>query len=360
MDNFYQAFENKFRGDRQIIKNRLSVYLPIIQPLKGLYPDGSVIDLGCGRGEWLELLGEEPGFTSRGVDLSEAMLASAKALGLSVDKQDALVCLKELPAESQSIVSGFHIAEHLDFTVLQGLVKEAHRVLKPGGLLILETPNPENIIVGTVDFYMDPTHHHPLPPNLLEFLATYTGFCRTKIMRLQEPYDLSRHGEVTLLNILDGVSPDYAVVAQKQADSAVLSVFDQAFDTPYGLTLSDLAIRYNLQQSHKLAETEARYQEITRANRELSDSHRQLSQSYGQLDESHKQLVESHKQLVESHGQRHHSLEEHHQNLVGRLLRLEEQTVAALTREAELLSSKSWRYTQALRRVANWFRAGGK
>ena len=342
MDDFYQAFENKFRGDRQLIKNRLSVYLPFIQPLKSLYIEGSVIDLGCGRGEWLELLGEYGGFAPRGVDLDEAMLASAKAQGVLVDKQDALVCLKKLDDSSQSIVSGFHIAEHLTFADLQVLVMEAYRVLKPGGLLILETPNPENIIVGTVGFYMDPTHLHPLPPNLLEFLAAYTGFCRTKIIRLQEPYDLARHGQVTLLNVLDGVSPDYAIVTQKQADSAVLALFDQPFEGNYGLTLSALATRYNLEQSNKVVQADERYEEITNASRELSENHRQHAENQRLLDE------------------RHHVLEESHYGLVLRLEQLEEQTLAALAREEDMLSSKSWRYTWILRRIASWFRAGGK
>jgi O-antigen chain-terminating methyltransferase len=333
--DFYQAFENKFRGDRQLIKNRLSVYLPFIQPLKNLYPDGPVIDLGCGRGEWLELLDENGGFTPRGVDLSETMLANAKAQGLLVDKKDALVCLKELPEGSQSIVSGFHIAEHLEFTELQMLVGEAHRVLKPGGLLILETPNPENIIVSTTGFYMDPTHLQPLPPDLLEFLATYEGFGRTKIIRLQEPYDLERHGRVTLLNVLDGVSPDYAVVAQKQADTTVLAFFDQPFEGNYGLTLSALATRYSLEQSKTVAQGDERYQEISNTSRELAEGHSHLAEQL-------------------------HLLEESHQGLVLRLQQLENQTIAALAREADLLSSKSWRYTQILRRIANWFRAGGK
>jgi O-antigen chain-terminating methyltransferase len=339
VDNFYQAFENKFRGGRQLIKNRLSVYLPFIEPLKSLYSNSSVIDLGCGRGEWLELLGECGGFSPRGVDLSEAMLANAKVHGLSVDQQDALACLKALPESSQSIVSGFHIAEHLEFTELQALVGEAYRVLKPGGLLILETPNPENIIVGTTSFYMDPTHLQPLPPDLLEFLVSYTGFSRTKIIRLQEPYDLKRHGRVTLLNVLDGVSPDYAVVAQKQADSTALKLFDRPFDDSYGLTLSALATRFSLEQSNAATQADERYQEITHANRELAEAHSHL----------HSHLTE---QL--------HRLEKNNQGLEQRLQALEDQTLAALAREADLLSSKSWRYTQVLRRIANCFRAGDK
>lgn len=88
--------------------------------------------------------------------------------------------------QSLIALTGFHIAEHLPFEVLQLLVMHTLRVLKPGGLLILETPNPENVSVGTCSFYMDPTHNHPLPPPLLEFLPIHYGFNRAITVRLQE------------------------------------------------------------------------------------------------------------------------------------------------------------------------------
>ena len=341
MDDFYQAFENKFRGDRQIIKDRLRVYLPFVESLEKLYLDGSAIDLGCGRGEWLELLSENSGLALSGVDVSEAMLSIAREHALPVELQDALACLGILPDESQSMVSGFHIAEHLPFSDLMVLVGEAYRVLQPGGLLILETPNPENIIVGTVGFYMDPTHHQPLPPDLLSFMATYAGFYRSKIMRLQEPYDLNRHGVVTLLNVLDGVSPDYAVIAQKSAQPPLLAGFDSTFEKDYGLTLPDLANKYSLQQADWMARTEGNHQELKDSHQALKDSHQHLQRDY---QASHQQLS--------------HQLQEGRIELEARLQKIEIETAAALAREADLLSSKSWRYTRFLRVFVNFFRRG--
>lgn len=155
--DFYRAFEDKFRGAREVIKARLKVYLPFIKPLKDIYPDASAVDLGCGRGEWLELLAEN-GFSAQGVDLDDGMLAACRELGLRVQTGEAVAFLKSLPDQSQAVISGFHLAEHIPFDDLQALVEESLRVLRPAGVLILETPNPENIVVGTSSFYLDPTH----------------------------------------------------------------------------------------------------------------------------------------------------------------------------------------------------------
>jgi len=109
-----------------------------VKPLKAIYEDRKVVDLGCGRGEWLELM-EEEGFEAHGVDLDEEMLTACQSAGLSATKEDAVEHLKKLPDESAVVVSGFHIIEHIPFDSLQILVHEAFRVLKPGGLLILDT-----------------------------------------------------------------------------------------------------------------------------------------------------------------------------------------------------------------------------
>ena len=242
-ENFYRAFEDRHRGTRETIKSRLSVYLPFIRPLLAFYSDRRVADLGCGRGEWLELVAEA-GFEAHGVDLDEGMLEACRERGLSASKEDAFTYLRSLSDESLAIVSGFHIAEHLSAEYLHNLVRESVRVLKPGGLLIMETPNPENLIVGASNFYMDPTHKRPIPPRSLSFLMEFYGFARIKILRLQESAELANREKVQIIDVIAGVSPDYAVVAQKSDIAEHMSLFDSAFSREYGLTLEVLASRY--------------------------------------------------------------------------------------------------------------------
>lgn len=260
-DYFYRAFEDKFRGSRDLIKSRLRVYLPFVQPLRQHYPEAGALDLGCGRGEWLELL-VEAGFSPEGVDLDEGMLEACRGRGLTVHRGDAIMFLGALPDASQAIVSGFHIAEHLPFDVLQTLVKEALRVLVPGGLLILETPNPENVVVGTAEFYLDPTHQRPLPPQLLGFLPEFLGFRRSKILRVQESAALAHGSTITLLDVLGGVSPDYAVVAQKDGPNEVFSALSGPFGNEYGLLLGTLTNRYDQQAEARVAQVEAKVVQV--------------------------------------------------------------------------------------------------
>ena len=251
-NGFYRSFEDHFRGSRDLIKSRLQVYLPFVLKLRNTDPDFKSIDLGCGRGEWLELMVENGALNSQGVDIDDAMLSACMDRGLNAIKSDAISGLQALPAESLSIITGFHIAEHLPFDLLQILVKEALRVLKPGGLLILETPNPENISVGTSSFYLDPTHKRPLPPQLLSFLADHYGFHRTKILRLQESPELRGAQTVELSHVIFGVSPDYALVAQKQDTAGRQGLMDALFLETYGLSLDVLSSRFDA----RLAEIE--------------------------------------------------------------------------------------------------------
>ena len=243
-NNFYKAFEDQHRGSRETIKARLAVYLPFVIKIQGSHTNATALDLGCGRGEWLELLKDNQ-FTAAGVDLDDGMLSACRSRGLNVQTGDAIAHLKSLPADSLSIVSGFHIAEHLSLEDLQTLIKEALRVLKPAGLLILEAPNTENLVVGTSSFYLDPTHQRPLPSALLSFLVGYLGFARSKVIGVQESVPLrEEHGPTSLFAVLSGVSPDFAVIAQKAGDASTMASFDTVFAKEYGLTLELLANRY--------------------------------------------------------------------------------------------------------------------
>lgn len=281
---FYRAFEDRLRGSRELIKERQKVYLSFLQPLKQLYAENSVLDLGCGRGEWLEVLLKD-GFQAKGVDLDEGMLEACEALGLPAEQGEAIAMLERTPDASMAVVSGFHIAEHMPFSRLQHLVGEALRVLKPAGLLILETPNPENLVVGTNNFYLDPTHERPIPHLALNFLAEYSGFSRTKTLRLQELPQLLNETNLELMHVLGGASPDYGVVAQKNAVEEQLALFDEAFAKEYGLALDILAWRYDQGLKSKIREIADKVDSCNQKEVALCGHLEQLQFKYGQLEQ---------------------------------------------------------------------------
>lgn len=184
-DSFYIDFEDAFRGTREDITERLKVYLPYFDKFIG-DPNAQVVDCGCGRGEWLALLGEQ-GIKVTGIDLNRAMVDTCQALGLQAKCMDAIQYLSRQPEGSLAAVTGFHIIEHLPFNTLLALFDAALRALRPDGMVIFETPNPENLVVGACNFYSDPTHLNPIVPTVAEFMARQRGFAHAELLRLH-PY----------------------------------------------------------------------------------------------------------------------------------------------------------------------------
>ena len=181
LDTFYLMLEDQFRGTRDDIKQRLEVYLPYIRELK--FDDAKMLDIGCGRGEFLELLHGQ-NLPVEGVDFNSIFVDECRTMGFEVAEADALTFLRERKSNSYAAISAIHVVEHLPLRVLVALLDEVFRVLRPGGLLILETPNPENLLVASSNFYIDPTHRKPLPSLLLSFLAEKRGFCRVQVLKL--------------------------------------------------------------------------------------------------------------------------------------------------------------------------------
>ena len=283
-NTFYYQFENRYRGSRELIKSRLKVYLPFVTPVFNVLRSATAVDLGCGRGEWLELVGEL-GAKALGVDIDHNMLEACAEINLNAVNADAVTYLRDVESESLCVVSAFHFVEHISFQDLKDLISEAERVLKPGGLLILETPNPDNLVVGSHLFYSDPTHIAPIPNTLLSFTVEFAGFKTVKAIFLQEDPEIHSKEPLSLLDVLAGVSPDYAIVAQKEGSEELSAALEKLFSQSYGVRLDELAKRYSDGLEQKLQG----YEELSlRAESQLELVESQLTQysDYPQIKES--------------------------------------------------------------------------
>ncbi|UNC93598.1 class I SAM-dependent methyltransferase [Candidatus Contubernalis alkaliaceticus] len=171
----YLELENQFRGKEQDIKERLSVYLPFFQG------KSKVLDIGCGRGEMLELL-QENDIDALGIDTDEEMVKHCGGKGLKVKKQDAALLLETLEDNTIEGVFMGHVVEHLDLDYMIELFRLIYKKIMPGGVLLLESPNPICLYIFSASFYIDPTHIKPLNPYTLEHLLQSIGFKGLNIM----------------------------------------------------------------------------------------------------------------------------------------------------------------------------------
>lgn len=225
LDSLYADFEDKFRGSESLVRQRLQPYLDVVREVAGASPETPVIDLGAGRGEWLEML-RESGIKARGVDTNRVFLSLARERGLDMVEADAIDALKNMPDSSASVITAMHLVEHLPFESMICMIDEALRVLRVGGMLILETPNPENLRVASLTFYIDPTHRNPIPPEALSWLVQARGYKNVSLERLSEARELTAPaylgndipaaGVVNTLVSHYHAAPDYAVIAWKQ------------------------------------------------------------------------------------------------------------------------------------------------
>ena len=230
----YPAFEAAFRGSQDEIAARLSTYVPLFAGAR------DVLDVGCGRGEFLELL-QQSGVTATGLDLNFEMVEICRARGLEVAHGDALSHLKRLPDESLGGLFAAQVVEHLPPDYLLAFLSETQRVLRPGAPLVLETVNVACWYAFFQSYIRDITHAKPLHPETLQYLVTASGFTQAEIQfrvplpeasRLRRPPRAAfeaRGGDkdalialasvvennVERLNALLFTSLDYAVVAKR-------------------------------------------------------------------------------------------------------------------------------------------------
>jgi SAM-dependent methyltransferase len=176
LDHFHAVYDERYGPAEQELKRRLGCYRPDLHAARQRTRlNGPVIDIRCGRGELLELL-QEDGFQVIGIDTNEVRLDEARHRGLPVVRGDAIEYLKVLDQNSVMAVVGIGMAERVPFVELIDLVQEASRILSPGGIIILETPDPRNLVVSASKFHLDPTRLRPIPYEVLHALFEAVGF----------------------------------------------------------------------------------------------------------------------------------------------------------------------------------------
>jgi len=176
----YVGFEDQFRGSPEDIRQRVSEYLPVF--------DGTqdVLDIGCGRGEFLSLL-RERGISARGVDINAAMVDVCRRQGLAAEEADALGSLRAQPDGSLGGLFAAQVIEHLEPRYLTALLDAAFDKLRPGAPIVLETINPACWFAFFESYIRDITHVRPVHPETLQYLLIANGFQRVEL-RYRSPY----------------------------------------------------------------------------------------------------------------------------------------------------------------------------
>lgn len=214
----YFDFENNFRGSREDIKNRQTIYLPYFAGKNNVY------DLGCGRGEFVELLTENKiGVT--GIDSYQEFVDYCQEINLNVYYGEALEKLKNVD-KVDGIFLG-QVVEHMPIKHVITILESAYEKLEDGCYIIIETPNPLSLSMFTQSFYIDPSHNKPVHPYLLRYLTQKAGFHSVELLFTEAskfPVNIPKiPGESaeefnSSMNIVSNFlfgSQDYALIARK-------------------------------------------------------------------------------------------------------------------------------------------------
>lgn len=173
----YLRFAHRFRGTEEHVQRCQQTYLEEFRNCQ------RILDVGCGRGEFLQVL-KDAGVSARGIDSSEELVRICRSKGLEAERADLFSHLAGLPEASLDGIFCAQVIEHLPPHRVPEFVQLAARVLKPNGLLAIETPNPECLAIFCIHFYLDPTHTRPIPPALLSFYLEESGFGNLTVRRL--------------------------------------------------------------------------------------------------------------------------------------------------------------------------------
>jgi O-antigen chain-terminating methyltransferase len=173
----YARFAERFRGTEEYVTAGQQFYLPYFEGSK------NVLDIGCGRGEFLKMM-RDAGIPARGIELGAESVALCRAQGLDAELADAFPYLAALPEGSLDGIFCSQVVEHLPPERLPELIRLCAGRLAPGGVIAIETPNPECLAIFATHFYLDPTHTRPAPHPLLIFYLEEFGVGNIEVRRL--------------------------------------------------------------------------------------------------------------------------------------------------------------------------------
>ena len=222
----YVGFENLYRGSRDEIRSRLAEYLPLFEGAS------DVLDIGCGRGEFLDLL-RERAIGARGVDVNAEMVEECRARELDASTGDALTYLDALKDESLGGLFAAQVVEHLEPDYLVRLLNVAGRKLRPGARIVLETINPRCWFAFFDGYIRDITHVRPLHPDTLTYLLGASGFQRATV-RYLTPYP--DDGKLQHIRLPDSLRSD----GEDRALAGAVETFNGNVDTLNNLLFTHL------------------------------------------------------------------------------------------------------------------------
>ena len=214
----YLGFEDRFRGTTEAIRVRLTSYLPLFAAAT------DVLDVGCGRGELLELF-REHGVTARGIDSNQAMVDECRSRGLAAERADALSFLEERQDGSLGGLIAIQVVEHLEPAYLVGLLGLAYQKLRPGAPLVLETINPACWMAFFETYIRDFTHARPLHPDTLQYLVQASGFTGVNVEYRQPVTDADRLERVPMSAMGTEATAAIAAAVNAHADKLNARLF---------------------------------------------------------------------------------------------------------------------------------------
>lgn len=202
IDFDYFLFEEQYRGSEETIRERLKVYLPYFEGRN------NVLDIGCGRGEFLELL-KENNVKAKGIEIDEEMLLVCAEKGLEVENVDAIAYLESLEDHSLGGIILTQVIEHLTPNYLIKLMKLAYQKLENGAYVIAETINPQSLIVFTEAYFMDLSHIKMVHPLTIKFILETEGF-RNVDLKYLSPVD-----EELRIPMVEGMPNEFNTAVEK-------------------------------------------------------------------------------------------------------------------------------------------------